>query len=108
MLNRARHILASFALLLGIAHIIFGCIVFKTLNLETFWFLGFGLAMIMTALANFKRDRIWILRVQNALMLSFVVTLLFLAPQPQVWLGCILFAGLFFVSFMKAPVKGCP
>lgn len=101
MLNRIRQILASLALLLGVAHIIFGLIVFPTFNLEAFWFLGFGLAMMLAALANFKRDKIWILRVQNALMLGFIIALLFLAAQPQVWLGCILFAGLFLISCVK-------
>lgn len=102
MLNRTRYILACLALLLGVAHIIFGFVVFKAFNLEAFWFLGFGLAMITTALANFKRDKVWILRIQNALMLSFLISLLFLATQPQVWLGCILFASLFVLSCSKA------
>lgn len=96
--NLAVQILASLAFALGIAHIVFGFAVFKTFNLEVFWFLGFGLAMIVTALANFRRDNIWVLRFQNALMLGFIITLLFLAAQPQVWLGAILFGGLFCLS----------
>lgn len=102
MLDRMKKILAILAFLLGIAHIIFGFVVFKVFTLETFWFLGFGLAIIMTALANFQQDKVWILRAQNALMLGFIVALLFLAAQPQVLIGCILFAGLFLISCSKS------
>jgi len=101
MHNRFRKILASLALLLGVAHIIFGVVVFKAFNLEVFWFLSFGLAMIVTALANFTHIKTRILCAQNALSLSFICALAFLAPQPQVLLGCILFTGLFVLSCFK-------
>ncbi len=102
MINRIQATLAITALLLGTAHLVFGVIVYKSFSLELLWFLGTGIAMITTALANLNSSRtIWILRVQNALMLSFIVALVILAPQPQIWLGLILFAGLFLISFVK-------
>lgn len=103
MINRIQAILAIAALLLGIAHLAFGVIVYKVFNLEMLWFLGTGIAMITTALANLNRSKIvWILRVQNALMLGLIIALAILAPQPQIWLGLILFTGLFYLSFDKS------
>ena len=103
MLNRIQAILAVAALLLGIAHLAFGVIVYKSFSLELLWFLGTGIAMITTALANLNSgSTVWILRVQNALMLGFILALVILAPQPQIWLGLILFTGLLFVSFVKS------
>lgn len=96
-----QRLIAVLALFLGLAHIIFGIVVFKTLTLETFWFHGFGLAMIVTALANFRHDKIWILRLQNGLMVCFIWVLTFLAPQPQIFIGGLLFTGLFALSFLQ-------
>jgi len=101
MHNHLRIALASLALLLGCAHIVFGIVVYKGFNLEVFWFLGFGLAMIVTALSNFVSPNNWILRTQNALTLGFICVLISLAPEPQVLLGCFLFAGLFLLSCSK-------
>ena len=106
MLDRMRLIFAALALLLGIAHIGYSIVVFKAFTLESYWFASAGAAMIVTALANFRRDKIWVLRVQNTLMFSFIIGLLILSPQPQVWFGTILFAGLFLLScFVKNIVK---
>jgi len=103
MLNRIQVILAISALILGIAHLGFGAIAYKSFSLELLWFLGTGIAMITTALANLNGSRsAWILRVQNTLMLGFIVALVILAPQPQIWLGLILFAGLFYLSLVKS------
>jgi hypothetical protein len=101
MFSKVPVILATSALLLGIAHLAFGVIAYEGFSLELLWFLGTGVAMIVTALANFKNKDIWILRFQNGLMLGFVVALVILAPEPQVWLGLIFFAGLFITSCMK-------
>jgi hypothetical protein len=98
MRNVVQRSFATLALLLGIGHLIFGALVFKGFNLEAFWFSSFGLAMIVTALANYNPSKNWILTVQNSLTLTFVCALAFLAPQPQVLLGCILFAGLLLLS----------
>lgn len=102
MLDRTRLTFAVLALLLGIAHIGFGVAVFKTFTLESYWFASAGAAMIVTALANFRDDKVWVLRAQNAVMFAFIIALLVLAPQPQVWLGTILFTGLFVMSCLKA------
>ena len=104
IVSRVAAILAISALLLGAAHLVFGILVYKTFSLELLWFLGSGVAIIVTALANLKPGNIWILRVQNSLMLGFLVALVILAPQPQVWLGLVLFTGLFFASFAKSKV----
>jgi len=101
MLNRISVILAILALLLGIGHLVFGVVSYKNFSLEMLWFLGSGVAMIVTALANLKHGSFWILRVQNLLMLVFIVALIILAPQPQVWLGLVLFSGLFISSCAK-------
>lgn len=94
-------LLAALALMLGLAHIAFGMFVFKALNLDSFWFLSFGLAMIVTALANFTSAQPVILRLQNGLTLSFILALAALAPQPQVIVGCGLFSGLLILSFFR-------
>ncbi len=101
MFNRARFILASCAALLGVGHIVVGILSYKVFSTELLWFLGAGIAMIIAALANFKQDQIWVLRLQNALILSFAIALVMLVPQPQVWLGLILFASLFILSCFK-------
>jgi len=94
--------------MLGTAHIIIGVLIFKTLNLESFWFLSFGLAMIVTALANYGPFDANILRLQNGLTLIFILALAALAPQPQVLLGCALFAGLFILSLLKPKTLASP
>ena len=101
MLKRMRYILASLAIVLGIGHLTFGIIAYKDFSIDLLWFLGSGIAMIVTALANFKNEKIWILRVQNALTLGFIVALAYLLPLPQIWVGLVLFAGLFILSCFK-------
>ncbi len=58
--------------------------------------------MIVTALANLANGDILILRVQNGLMLAFIIALLMKAPQPQVFIGLVLFSGLVTSSFTKS------
>ncbi len=101
MLDRTRKILASLAALLGVAHLVFGIIAYQAFSVDLLWFLGSGIAMIVTALANFKGEKIWILRVQNALVLGFVAALASLMPLPQVLAGLVLFAGLVVLSCFK-------
>ena len=101
MIDNARNILAILSVLLGIGHLIFGMLAYKQFSLDMIWFLGAGIAMIVTALANFKADKIWILRIQNALMLGFILALVILAPEAQVWLGIILFASLLALSCVR-------
>ena len=96
-----RKVLASTAAILGIAHLIVGILVYEKFDLEMIWFLSAGIAIIVAALANFRNDKTWILKVQNALMLGFIVALLTLAPQPQVWLGLVLFTGLLGLSYAE-------
>ncbi len=105
MLNRFRQALASLAILLGIAHLAFGILAYKTFSIELLWFLGFGIAMIVTALANFKEEKIWILRVQNAVVLGFITALAYLVPQPQILAGLVLFVSLFALSCMNKTPK---
>jgi len=104
----AQNILATLSLLLGAAHIIFGALMFKTLTLDSFWFLSFGLAMMLTALGNYGPVNINILRLQNGLMFVFILALAALAPQPQVLLGCGLFAGLLILSVLKPKPLASP
>lgn len=99
--RRLRHSLAMLAVLLGGSHIIFGFMMYPKFDLDLFWFSGFGLAILVSALANYRPGHIWILRIQNTLMLGFIFTLLKLVPQPQVAVGCALFAALTALSFMK-------
>ena len=96
--NRLKIIIASLALLLGVAHIIFGVIVFGSLTLEAFWFMSFGLTMILAALGNFKRDKIWVLRFQNMIVLLSLFLLLSLVQGLQIWFGALLFLVLLVLS----------
>lgn len=98
MLNNAHKLLAILSMILGLAHLVFGLIVFEQFDLELVWFLSAGVAMIVTALANLNRHRNWILRIQNTLMLGFLIILVIFVSQPQVWLGIFLFAGLLGLS----------
>lgn len=100
-LNRLHKAFAVLAMVLGVAHIIYGFVVFKSLTLETYWFHGAGVAMILTGLANLQNDKAWILNVQNALMFGFISVLVILAPEPQVWAGIVLFGGLLLMSLFK-------
>ena len=101
MISRTKTILACLSALLGIVHIFYGLIVFESVNLQTMWFIGSGVAMIVTGLANFKTEKIWLLRIQNLLMTGFALSLTFYAPLPQVWLTLFLFAGLLAISFLN-------
>lgn len=100
-IRRIKTLLAILALLLGVAHILFGVWAFKNLTLDSFWFMSFGAAMIICALANFKADRTWILRLQNAIMLTFLGLLLSLIQQPQILFGAFIFSALTLISFMS-------
>ncbi len=103
MIDKARKILIILAVILGISHLIFGIFVYDTINLEIAWFLGSGIAMLVTALANIQTDKIGVLRLQNALMVIFLIGLATLAPLPQVLFGLILFTGLLGLSYLKRP-----
>lgn len=105
MIGKIRIGLAALATLLGVAHIIFGFVMSPEIDLNFIWFQGSGVAMIVGALANFKADKIWILRVQNILVLGFICALLTQASEPQIWLGLILFGGLTILSFLKPEVN---
>jgi len=99
--ERIRRVIATLALLLGVAHICFGAFAYKSLSLESFWFCSFGLAMIITALANFAQNKSRILIIQNSLIAIFMGILLYLAQQPQIIFGTILFTALLIVSCFK-------
>jgi len=95
-------ILASLALLLGIAHIGFGVAMFRAYNLELIWFIGAGLAMVVVALNNLTSATILKMRLaQNLIMTAYVAMILSLAPEPQVILGLVLFSGLASVSLIQ-------
>jgi len=96
-------IVAALAVLLGIAHTLYGLMVFPEYNLEVVWFMGAGVAMIVTGLANFSDGKIGILRLQNFLMLIYGIAIAGFIQPPQVWLTLALFAGLFILSCMKRP-----
>ena len=98
LLTKLHRVLAIFAIILGLAHLVFGLVVFEQFNLQLVWFLSAGVAMIVTALANLNTRRNWVLRTQNAVMLGFVIMLVIFVSQPQVWLGIFLFAGLLGIS----------
>jgi len=102
--ERVRLVIATLALLLGIAHICFGAFAYRSLSLESFWFCSFGLAMIITALANFAHHKSHILIIQNTLTVIFMYILLYLAQQPQIIFGTILFTALLIIwSSMLRP-----
>ncbi len=101
MLNKVRIGFAVSAVLLGVAHLIFGFIVFPQINPDVLWFLGAGIAMIVTGLGNFQSRSPFILRTQNALTFAYIAGLAYYLPQPQVLIGLFLFTGLFALSLRK-------
>ena len=99
------HIMAGLALALGIGHLIFGVVMFPEFNLNVVWFQGAGIAMIVTALANFNRPN-KILRLQNMLTLTYIIVLVTQLPAPQVWVGVVLFSVLTLFSY-QSPQESC-
>lgn len=99
--NRMRRWVATLSLLLGMAHIAYGALAYKALTLESFWFFSFGLAMILTALSNFSSQSGRMLVIQNTLMVIFTAILAYLALQPQIILGLILFCLLLVMSKLE-------
>jgi len=95
-------IFAGLALLLGIAHIIFGIVVFKSYTLETVWFIGAGVAMIAVALINLSSQMPLKIRLGlNLMMVIYTFAILGVLIAPQVIIACVLFGGLFAVSVIQ-------
>jgi len=99
--NNIQKSLAALALLLGIAHIIFGIIVFKSYNLEVVWFIGAGVAMIAVAMTNLSATSLRLRLIQNFMMLLYVIAILGVLQQIQAIIGGLLFGGLFLVSALQ-------
>ena len=100
MRSKIRITFASLALILGIGHLAYGGFAYKAYSLELLWFCGTGIAIIVTALANFRPNEGGLTGLQNAVMLSFSLAIAAAAPLPQVWAAVILFSGLFVISMM--------
>ena len=95
--------LGVLALLLGMAHIVYGLVVLKTYNLDLVWFIGAGLAMIFAALTNLSPSASLKMRLfQNAVMTLYTLLILGVLIAPQVILGALLFGGLLIVSALQA------
>jgi len=100
--NNIQKSLAALALLLGIAHIIFGIVVFKSYNLEVVWFIGAGVAMIAVAVTNLSATSLRLRLIQNFMMLLYVIAILGVLQQIQAIIAGFLFGGLFLVSAFQA------
>ena len=98
---KLRNIVATLAVLMGIAHTAYGLIVFDKFDLDVVWFLGAGIAMIVTGLANFRHDRMWVLQLQNFVMFAYGIMIAAFIQPPQVWITLALFGALLILSIVK-------
>lgn len=92
--------LAIAALLLGTAHCALTTLLYPLWTIDALWFVGTGLAMMITAAANISgldtngRMSRAILLLINLVMVGFFAAAWLVLPQPQVIIGGALFAGL--------------
>ncbi len=95
----ARRVCAVCALLLGLAHLCVSFLIYPALSLDALWFVGAGLAIIVTALGNLShspasRSGMVLQMLQNAVMLAYFVVVWTVFPGIQVGIGVALFAAL--------------
>jgi len=102
-MTKLQKTLAVLALLLGMAHILYGVVVFKTYTLDLVWFIGAGIAMIVVAMTNLSGESSLKLRlIQNLIMTVYTLMILGVLIAPQVILAALLFGGLFAVSALQS------
>jgi len=99
MRNRIRHIAAGAAIALGTAHLIYGFVVFRSLTADHIWFAGAGIAMICVGLANWRASA----RIQNILMVAYLIPMAIILPLPQVFLSLAIFLSLAVIGAAKLP-----
>jgi len=92
-----RKIAAGGAIVLGIAHLIYGIFVFKTLTPDHIWFAGAGVAMICVGLANYKKPAL----LQAGIISVYFALMAVIMPLPQILLGLVIFVTLTVSSFLK-------
>jgi len=90
-------IAAGAAIALGIAHLIYGGLVFKALTPDHIWFAGAGVAMICVGLANCKKPAL----LQAGIMTVYLGLMAMIMPLPQIFLGLAIFVTLTVLSFFK-------
>lgn len=103
-LRRTTFALASAAGMLGTGHLALTALVYPGWTIDSLWFVGTGLAMLMGAGANLlslgveDRMRGAGLVVMNLAMTAFFASAWLVLPEPQVIVGGVLFAGLTIVA----------
>ncbi len=100
MLRRTNLGLAIGAGLLGTGHLALTPLVYRSWTIDSLWFVGTGLAMVIGAGANLlgvgARDRMGrgVLVLMNVAETAFFASAWPVLPEPQVVVGGALFAGL--------------
>jgi len=100
MPERIRKIAAMAAIFLGVAHLIYGVLAFKSLTPEHVWFAGAGVAMICVGLSNSRGPA----RIQTFTMTVYLIVMASLMPLPQVFLGLAIFLTLTATGFARRKV----
>ena len=110
MARRLGWLLSGAAVALGLGHLAVTFLAFERMSLDALWFAGSGLAIILGGIINLfallaSHDSAGraLLGIANLAMTAFVALILFLAPEPQVIIGLILFAGLTALSWHRRP-----
>lgn len=99
-LERLTMILATLTIVLGLGHMLFATWIYRAWDDQALWFVGTGMAIILSAAANLvrtsavePRGRIVLIGI-NAMMAGYFVAAWTVLPVPQVIVGGLLFAGL--------------
>ncbi len=97
MVRYLPNIIAICALLLGVAHIAIGIIIYPALDLDALWFHGSGLAMSSVAASNLATHQMsgrtsYLIIIQNLVMTGYFALALTVLPAIQVAAGFLLFA----------------
>ena len=90
MPERVRKTVAGAAIMLGLAHLIFGMFAFKAITPEHIWFAGAGIAMVCAGFSNWRAPA----RIEAAIMTTYLAVMVSLMPLPQVFIGLAIFITL--------------
>ncbi len=109
----ARRVCAGCALLLGLTHLGLSFLIYPALSLDALWFVGAGLAIIVTALGNLSdspasRPGMILQTLQNAALLAYFIAVWTVFPGIQVIIGAALFAALTLLVLPRTPTSTNP
>ena len=90
MREHIHRIAAGAAIALGMAHLLYGILVFKALTVEHIWFAGAGVAMVCVGLTSWRGPA----RLEAIIMTAYLGVMVIRLPLPQVFLGVAIFLTL--------------